>query len=901
MNRRSLDLLTDFCMLMAVGVALFCSSNITCWAQAADQAERDFAFAEGLYGQENYQLATEKYVQFVRDHPDHANMSLALFRIGECHFRLDRFAEAVPYFQRVADEFPGSEEAEPGYLWLGDAHYQVKDYQRAAAAYETLLRKFPNSKQAGRAAYWRGECYYHLGQYEEAIASYRDALKRNLGEQEVPYAHYSIGLAYLQLEQPQEAVKSLSQVLTRHANSPVAAECQYLLGTAYRAQENFPAAIEAFRKVLAQYGDSGFAAEAQAGIAWCYFQQNDYEGALRAFKSVADTHPDSPVAAEARLRAADCLYHLQRWDRAAELYAQVGAEPTSEWADEALYWLGVTYEQQGEAKKALAAHTRLVNEHRESQRLSDAHFRIGQLQSAAGNNEAAIAAYQAAADAAQDAQHKQQALAHLAWARYQQDGSEGSLAELERVVKDDPESALAAELSYRVAHAHFGAERYQRSLEVLQGLVASHPEHERLGEAFYLLAACHEKLGHEQEAEKFYRQVLEQGEQSEYLAHATAALVTLYATRGELDQAQQLAGSLERSGASAEAVAFAFYTVAEALSKAEKHAQAVPVYLKALKAAPESETAPYAQLGVGWAKLAGGDLTAAEAFQAVIQKHPDSEAAQGAIEGVLAVGEKLFAQEQYAQAQGLYQQIVDGFPESEFVDEAQYGLAWALLRQDKGDEALPLFSQAAAAASSPAVAADARYQAALLLADKGEHEQVAELLEPFRGEHAGAENAPWALVLLGRASAELGRTEQTLQAFNMVVTNHPDHPAAAHALLGLARCYRQQKQFDQALEALQKITAAASGQVAVEAQYELAACRRDKGELKEAAEEFLKVAILYGDKRWAAQAQFEAGQCYEQLQDADNAVKSYQVIINRYPDQEQWVEKAKACIEALQR
>ncbi len=799
MNRRSLDLLTELCVLMAVGAALLCGSNITSWAQAADQAERDFAFAEGLYGQENYQLATEKYLQFVKDHPDHANISLALFRIGECNFRLNKFAEALPYLRRVGDEFPDSEEAEPSYLWLGDAYYQLKNYQQAATAYETLLGRFPNSKQAARAAYWRGESYYHLGQYEKAIASYRDALKRNLSDQEVPYAYYSIGLAYLQLEQPQEAVKPLSQVLTRYANSPVAAECQYLLGTAYRAQANFAAAMEAFKKVLA-HADSGFAAQAQAGIAWCYFQQNDYEGALRAFKSVSDTYPDSPVAAEARLRAADCLYHLRRWDRAAELYAQVSADPTNEWADEALYWLGVTYEQQGNAEKALAAHTRLVKEHKESKRLSDAQFRIGQLQTAAGNNEAALAAYQAAADAAQDEQHKQQAMAYLAWARYQQDGSEASLAELERVIKSNPGSALAAELSYRLAHAYFSAEHYQGSLEMLQGLIASHPEHERLAEALYLLAACHQKLGHEQEAEKFYRQVLEQGKQSEYVGRATAALVTLYAGRGDLDRAQQLAGNLEKSGASAEAVAFAYYTVAEALTRAEKHTQAIPLYLKALKTAPEGETAPYAQLGIGWAKLAGGDLTAAEAFQVVIQKHPDSQAAQGAIEGMLAVGEKLFAQEQYAQAQGLYQQIIDGFPGSEFVDEAQYGLAWALLRQEKGDEALPLFSQAATAASSPAVAADARYQAALLLADKGEHQQAAELLEPFRGEYAETENAPWALVLLGRADMELGRTQQALEAFNMVATAHADHPAAAHAALGLARCYRQQKQFDRSAE-----------------------------------------------------------------------------------------------------
>jgi len=496
MSARSLEGSMQRCALTVSLVALLCSTAATCWGQGAEQAEKDFAFAEGLYGQENYQLAAEKYLQFIKDHPDHANKSLALFRIGECHFRLDKFAEAVPYFQQVTGEFPDSEEAEPSFLWLGDAHYHAGSYQQAAAAYEMLLRKFPGSKQAARAAYWRGESYYHLGQYEQAIASYQDALKRRLGDQEAPYALYSIALAHLQLEQPREATGHLLQVLAKHADSPVAAECQYLLGTAYRAQGNFPAAIDAFTKVSAQYRDSEFVAHAQAGIAWCHFQQQDYEGALRAFKSVAATYPDSPAAAEARLRAADCLFHLRRWGEAAELYAQVSDEPTGKSADEALYWLGITYEQQGETEKALAAHTRLVNEHAQSARLSDAHFHIGQLQSALGNNEAAIAAYQAAAAAAEDAQHKQQALAALAWASFQQDGSAQSLASLEKMVKDDPQSALAADLSYRLGHAHFGAGRYQPALEMLEAAGREVlPTGARPAEAVRVHRPCHRRAG----------------------------------------------------------------------------------------------------------------------------------------------------------------------------------------------------------------------------------------------------------------------------------------------------------------------------------------------------------------------------------------------------------------------
>jgi tetratricopeptide (TPR) repeat protein len=134
----------------------------------------------------------------------------------------------------------------------------------------------------------------------------------------------------------------------------------------------------------------------------------------------------------------------------------------------------------------------------------------------------------------------------------------------------------------------------------------------------------------------------------------------------------------------------------------------------------------------------------------------------------------------------------------------------------------------------------------------------------------------------------------------LVIDRHADHAAVAEAWLGLGRIQRLQKQPDKALEALAKALATAQGVVGAEAQFELAAAHRDKDDAKTAAEEFLKVAILYGDARWSARAQFEAGQCYEQLQDKDAAIKSYKVIGRDYPQQQQWVDQAAARLKALE-
>lgn len=871
-----------------------------CQAQGSAQAEKDLAFAQGLYGQENYQLAAEKFAAFVRQYPGHANIPLALFRAGECLYRLGRYEEALPYFDQLTRQFPDSAEAEPAWVWLGDTRFQLKQYDRAAAAYAAFVHKYPDSDQVGRAAYWQGESYYHLGQHEDAIAAYRLALERTLGDQEAAYARYAIGWSYLQLKQPDHAIVYLQQVLDRHPASPVAAESQYLLGTAYKARKDYPLALAAFEKVLATHPGSEFAAYAREGIAWCHFEQKAWESALIAFQQVVTDYPASKPAAEAQLRIADCLYHLERWSEAAPIYERIAADRTSKWAAEALYWLARTYERQGDAEAALAAYRRLVAEWPASSRLVDSQLRIGRLEAAAGRPEAAAAAYKAAADAAGEQGDKLQAVVGLAWAKYQQDKSDESLAEVDRLLRQTAQSPMAQELGCQVAYLYYAAGKHQSALDLLETLIASNPRSTRLGEMLYLAGACHDKLGNQAKAEELYQRAIVDGEQTEYAGYATAALVDLCARRGNLDQARSLAEALEKSGASTDARAYALSAIAEALYRDQRHAEAIPFYLRALELAPDGPAAPAAQLGLAWAKLAAGDPTAGEAFRAVAQRYPRSEAARRAPEGLLAVGEKLFAEGKFAEAQEYYQRVVDDFGDSDCAGAAHYKLGWSLLKQEQPELALPHFLQAADKPGLEAVIADARYQAARMLVDQGDFPQASSLLEPFADMYRVSERRPAALALLGRARLELGQHDPAAAVFRMVLDQYPDHPAAAEAWLGMGRIHRKQGHLDQALTALDKALAIATGPTGAEAQYELAACYLDRGDTRRAAEEFLKVAILYPHERWAARAQYEAGQCYEQLQDTDSAIRTYRVVVRDYPTQQQWVDLAQARLKALQ-
>jgi TolA-binding protein len=182
---------------------------------------------------------------------------------------------------------------------------------------------------------------------------------------------------------------------------------------------------------------------------------------------------------------------------------------------------------------------------------------------------------------------------------------------------------------------------------------------------------------------------------------------------------------------------------------------------------------------------------------------------------------------------------------------------------------------------------------------KGDYQQAAALLEPFKAQYQDSDRAPAALVLLGRADLELNQVAPATEVYQLVLTRYPDNAAAAEAQVGLARIYRQQKSYDKALDALAKALKTATGAVGAEAQYELGCTYRDRGETKRAAEELLKVAILYADERFGARAQFEAGQCYEKLGDTASALKTYKVVLRDYPKQQQVLDLAQARVTAL--
>jgi TolA-binding protein len=955
-------------MLMRKLVALLvlCALTVPAWAQAP--AEQTLGLANGLFDQELWDQALDKYNGYIKAAGQSANLPFALFRAGECHYNLQRFDKALPFYQRLTTEFAQAEVYDEALYRLGDTSFQLNKMPEAQKAFSALLEKSPKSPLAYRAAYWLGEAQYRLGKYPEAVTAYEKSLQLSPDGDYAAYAAYSIGLSKFKLGDSKDGISRLEAILAKYPKHDLVPEVLYRLGEAQYGVRNYDAALANYQRVLKGYGGTQLAPLAQSGIAWSYWNQGKYAEALPVFEQLRKSD-DKTLAQEAGLRVADCLFLLQKYGDAATAYGGI-ASGKGEQAANAHFWQAMSLERKPDKPAALKSFQNFVTANPTHERAAEALLHLGALQVDGGQLEAAATSYKSAEARSNDPEIKAQGAYGAAWTAYQRTKSDADLAAIEKIAEDSPQSTLGGQVAYQTGKLRFAKADYSRAIQLLSALVQNHPQHPALPEALYLLGASYAKAGNVAKAEEFYKRALDAQPTGEYAGDAAGALVDLYARGGKIDAATNMLSDMKKKHPADPALPVAQYALAEALFAAKNYTDAASYYSEVL-ASKSTELSPYAQYSLGACRFGTGEYKpAAEAFRKVLSDYPKSDAAPAAKyqlalslsklgqpaeaaklleelvkalpqssaadsylvelgaayddlkqpQEALAIFQKLLASYpdsshapeaafrsgeiayagcDYPAAQAAYQQVLTKYPKSELADEAAYKLGWSLLKQDKPQEALANFKIAAESANDAGIGADARYQAAALLMKQGTMDEAVKLLEPIRAT-APAALAPRALLLLGQGYLGLKDSAKAAPAFQQVVDKYKADPLAPRAMLGLGRCQKADKKFDEASTTFTRVTGTKDTQAAMEAQFELAETRRLQNDFRAAAMEYLKVAILYSDADWGARAQYAAGLCYEQAQATDDAVKAYKVVVERYKEQQEWAGKASDRLRALE-
>jgi tol-pal system protein YbgF len=123
------------------------------------QEVRDYEKAFGMYRDESFQNAIDRFRTFLQNYPSSDYADNALFWIGECQFRLGEYERAVLTFEDVVKEYPdGNKVPDALYrqgvalLEIGKKNNEENIYRPAAREiFERIVRDYPGSVRVPEA------------------------------------------------------------------------------------------------------------------------------------------------------------------------------------------------------------------------------------------------------------------------------------------------------------------------------------------------------------------------------------------------------------------------------------------------------------------------------------------------------------------------------------------------------------------------------------------------------------------------------------------------------------------------------------------------------------------------------------------------------------------------------
>lgn len=136
--------------LMFVTAALLFSLNLAGAAspQLQDTSRHLYDRVMEEFKHKDYEAALAGFRFFLEIHRQSSLAANAQYWIGECHFRLGHYKDALKSFYDVISYYPLSPKLAASSLKIGQTYTKLKDHEKARMMYERVIDEYPDSSEA---------------------------------------------------------------------------------------------------------------------------------------------------------------------------------------------------------------------------------------------------------------------------------------------------------------------------------------------------------------------------------------------------------------------------------------------------------------------------------------------------------------------------------------------------------------------------------------------------------------------------------------------------------------------------------------------------------------------------------------------------------------------------------
>ncbi len=449
---------------------------------------------------------------------------------------------------------------------MGDIFLSYRDYAQALTVLERIPNKTPELNEAyQRVTFLRGLQLLGTDSVQQAEFYLQRSLQTPLDQNYRAQALYWLADIAYQREDYNGSINYLNQFLTlaRSTNNlPPQSSIftgNYLLGYNFLKQENYPAALDYFRATVEDIKrNRNFIADetvrenilgdAVLRTGDAYFKRNQYAQAVTYYDEAVNNRYSGYIYALYQKAIIEGL--LNRPAQKILALEQIANQyPQSEYADDALFQLGQTYQGIRQLQQAINPYKQLVQRYQTSSDLvNESLLQLGLIHYNLGALEEAINYYKRVVNNNPAPAEANRALSALEEIYIRDLGqADQYFAFLETVPGYKVDNRSRDSINFRAAEVQFENGNYQRAIDGYTNYIRAYPRGQNILTAYYHRAESYAVQRMYSQALQDYEFVVSKGPSRFYLKALEKAAIIAYNSEQNFQKSYELYSLLEQA------------------------------------------------------------------------------------------------------------------------------------------------------------------------------------------------------------------------------------------------------------------------------------------------------------------------------------------------------------------
>jgi TolA-binding protein len=220
------------------------------------------------------------------------------YKLGDMQFRQEKFEDAAATLAAQVAEFPQGPLVGPGRYLAAESLYKLNKFAEALPLFARVADD-KVEKYHAYSLYRAGDCAAKTNNWPESQRRYQDLIAQFPKFEQTSEARYGLAWAMQNQKNLDEASETYKKV-TEETETETAAKARFMMGEIAFAQKKYEDAIEQYLMVTVGYPYAQWQALAQLETGRCFKELGQKDKAIAALEKMLEKFPDHPKAEDAK-------------------------------------------------------------------------------------------------------------------------------------------------------------------------------------------------------------------------------------------------------------------------------------------------------------------------------------------------------------------------------------------------------------------------------------------------------------------------------------------------------------------------------------------------------------------------------------------------------------------------